>query len=275
MTNGTVARAATLSAALLLLANIIPATVAKTTKAAPAQRSPSAQTLSLASSVAQTPLLELYTSEGCSSCPPADRWLSGLQTNGSLWSDFVPVAFHVTYWNDLGWPDRFAQPAFDQRQRARARNAGAGVYTPGVFLQGSEWRNWRAHPHVPERADRPIVGTLKAEILCSDVRVHFASAAANPKQVPVQVELAWLQTNQRTKVRRGENRGRTLKHDFVVRSHSVWPLTAGSRDQQSPTWQAQFGEQCIHADQADAVAVWVSDAQGRPVQAVGGMLPTG
>ncbi|HSH39027.1 MAG TPA: DUF1223 domain-containing protein, partial [Chthoniobacterales bacterium] len=68
----------------------------------------------------RTHLLELFTSEGCSSCPPAERWVSELRANPRLWKDFVPVAFHVDYWDRLGWPDRFAKKAFTGRQQAYA-----------------------------------------------------------------------------------------------------------------------------------------------------------
>ena len=69
---------------------------------------------------AQVALVELYTSEGCSSCPPAERWLGELRTAPGLWRDFVPVAWHVDYWNRLGWPDRFSTKEFTARQYAVA-----------------------------------------------------------------------------------------------------------------------------------------------------------
>src|SRR5689334_8314649 len=68
----------------------------------------------------QVALLELFTSEGCSSCPPAERWLGALRDAPGLWRDFVPIAFHVNYWDRLGWPDRFASREATQRQHAYA-----------------------------------------------------------------------------------------------------------------------------------------------------------
>ena len=65
-------------------------------------------------------LVELYTSEGCSSCPPADRWLSGLRRNRGLWQQVVPLAFHVDYWDNLGWRDQFADASWSERQRQYA-----------------------------------------------------------------------------------------------------------------------------------------------------------
>jgi hypothetical protein len=84
----------------------------------------------------QTALVELYTSEGCSSCPPAEEWFSTLSANPGLWKQFVPVAFHVDYWDDLGWKDSFATPAYTQRQRDYAAAWGSSsVYTPGFVLE--------------------------------------------------------------------------------------------------------------------------------------------
>jgi hypothetical protein len=88
----------------------------------------------------QTALLELYTSEGCSGCPPAEAWLSQLKNLPRLWKDFVPVAFHVDYWDYLGWRDPWATKGFSERQRSYAQPWGSdSVYTPGFVLNGKEW----------------------------------------------------------------------------------------------------------------------------------------
>ena len=85
-----------------------------------------------------TPVVELYTSEGCSSCPPADKWASSLKDKG-----VVVQAFHVGYWDYIGWVDRFAAPAYTQRQReVAARNSQRNVYTPQAVLDGKDWTNW-------------------------------------------------------------------------------------------------------------------------------------
>lgn len=89
------------------------------------------------------PVVELYTSEGCSSCPPADRWLASAFPPGTR-VDVVALAFHVDYWDRLGWSDRFASAAASERQALAARsNAAAFVYTPQVLLQGRDFRGWR------------------------------------------------------------------------------------------------------------------------------------
>ncbi|MDE2275535.1 MAG: DUF1223 domain-containing protein, partial [Burkholderiales bacterium] len=88
-------------------------------------------------------VVELYTSEGCSACPPAERWLSSLTGRPGV----IALAFHVDYWDRLGWADRFASPENTARQHAWARQAGNGtVYTPQVLLNGQDWRGWRGGP---------------------------------------------------------------------------------------------------------------------------------
>ena len=77
--------------------------------------SSSASELALRSGPARTHLIELYSSEGCSSCPPADDWVESLRKRPGLWKDFVPVAFHVTYWDYLGWKDSFGDPVGSAR----------------------------------------------------------------------------------------------------------------------------------------------------------------
>ena len=109
-------------------------------------------------------LVELFTSEGCNSCPPADAWFSSLAESEHLWSRYVPVAFHVTYWDSLGWRDRFAQKTFDARHATTALRAGSPVYTPGVFVAGKEWRQWRRAPRMLDEIPNGTVGVLKLEL---------------------------------------------------------------------------------------------------------------
>jgi hypothetical protein len=90
-------------------------------------------------------LLELYTSEGCSSCPPADSWLSELETAGYRRDHVVPLALHVDYWDYIGWKDRFARAEFTARQRQAASKESLGfVYTPQVMLNGRDFRRWQS-----------------------------------------------------------------------------------------------------------------------------------
>lgn len=213
----------------------------------------------------QVVLLELYTSEGCSSCPPADRWLSGLATDAGLWRDVVPVAFHVDYWNYLGWRDRFSDDRYSDRQRRYRREGAAGaVYTPGFFAAGAEWVGWRSG-RSPE-ASAAVVGPLRASLSGNRIDVRFEPTVAVDEKLRAHVAL--LGMDRQTAVLRGENRGRRLTHDFVVLDH-----TSGAMRQHAGGFDTQLS--INRRDATDlAVAIWVeSDRRQGPLQATGGPLP--
>ena len=126
-----------------------------------------------AESGAQVPVVvELYTSEGCDSCPPADRWLSTLKDKPGV----LAAAFHVDYWDRLGWKDRFASPRFTERQAQLQAAAGArSSYTPQVRVNGADWRRW---PELPGAASSsPVRLTLQREGDQVDIRVQPTSDA--------------------------------------------------------------------------------------------------
>src|ERR1041385_4422499 len=117
--------------------------------------------LTFQSSGNQTALLELYTSEGCSSCPPAETWLSRLKEDPALWKDFVPVAFHVDYWDYLGWRDPWSAKAFSDRQTSLAESCSApSVYTSCFVWNGKEGRGWSGYRTLPP-LHREKEGVLK------------------------------------------------------------------------------------------------------------------
>ena len=88
-------------------------------------------------------LLELYTSEGCSSCPPADQWISQIAAHGFSADRVIPLALHVDYWDYIGWQDKYAKSVFSARQRDQAALwRYSTVYTPQVMLNGQDFRSW-------------------------------------------------------------------------------------------------------------------------------------
>ena len=111
----------------------------------------------------QQTVIELFTSEGCSSCPPADHWLASLVSHPQLFKTLFPMAFHVDYWNQLGWHDRFSSYEHSQRERVYKRQGGMRqVYTPGVLVNGEEWRGWiRQQPLPVSDMDK---GSLRVDI---------------------------------------------------------------------------------------------------------------
>jgi hypothetical protein len=171
------------------------------------------------------PLVELYTSEGCNSCPPADRWLSALRRRGDAPQRVSALAFHVDYWDYIGWKDRFAQPAFGQRQRRLVNSAGERtVYTPQVFLNGRTWRGW-AHNSLPAPAPATTRLTLSAQPDAAGWQVELAAAPTGTE--PARLALALYQNELSSRVTAGENRGEELRHDFVVREFVEAPAGIG------------------------------------------------
>lgn len=187
-----------------------------------------AQTCSGQSPPHTVALLELYTSEGCSSCPPADRFVSGLRAAGVAPSQAVLLSLHVDYWNDIGWKDPFSSPVFTARQRSlSALGHSRTVYTPEFFAGGRELRNWNGG--VPDAVRRINATPAQAAI---GVTLGKPTAAGLPVDVKAsgpggaQLQVALVQNKLTSKVGAGENGGRTLQHDFVVRQWLA-PLPVG------------------------------------------------
>ncbi len=207
----------------------------------------------------QTPqLIELYTSEGCSSCPPADRKIAELVDHPDLWKKVVPMAFHVDYWNYLGWPDRFSQKQFSDRQRnLRATGKVRSVYTPGWLVDGKEWRGFFRRKPLPTPAQRDS-GTLTAERNEKDLTVNFTPKSKIKGQVDAHVAI--LGFDLVTKVKGGENRGKVLEHQFVVLDKQV----LSGKNQ----WQFSLPELVNVTHGKRALVVWVDQPGKRPIQVV-------
>lgn len=222
------------------------------------------------SSENQVALVELFTSEGCSSCPPAETWLSSLKAAPGLWKEFVPVAFHVDYWDHLGWRDPWGAKSFSDRQRAHAQNwRGDSIYTPGFVLNGQEWRAWSPKKTAPQ------MSATKAGVLqvSSADRAHWQVTFSSMSKVDggYEVHAAILANELSSDVKAGENRGRRLNHDFVVVALTTHPLTkhgdkAEGEFALQPDTQKQKGRL--------AIAFWVTHRGSlEPLQAAGGWLP--
>jgi hypothetical protein len=169
-------------------------------------------------------LVELYTSEGCSSCPPADRWLSGLEARGYVPQRVVPLSLHVDYWDYIGWKDPYAKGEFSARQRKLTQlQRSALVYTPQVLLQGRDFRGWGSGAF-DEAVARINAQAAKARIALEirsvgvqaiEVEAH-AELLDRAQKDAVALYLATYENKLSNRVTAGENRGRTLAHDYVV-----------------------------------------------------------
>ena len=185
-----------------------------------------AATCTAESSTRRVALLELYTSEGCNSCPPTDRWVSELPGRGYTPSSIVTLAFHVDYWNYLGWPDPFSKAHYSERQRmASIRNRARVVYTPQLLLNGRDYRRGTVFDDFGERLSALNRDPAKAKI---SLRAHaedqtgfgvtgIASVADVAARDGAQAYLVLYENNLSNQVTAGENRGKRLRHDFVVR----------------------------------------------------------
>lgn len=206
------------------------------------------------------PIVELYTSEGCSSCPPADRWLSALKADPGT----LAFAFHVDYWDYIGWKDRFAHPVHGARQGQQLAVNGARVrYTPQVVLNGADRPNWPAL-RAP-LASPPGTATVSLALARDGdaVRATVTPLAGAPARLA-----AWWAVTEHghvSRVRAGENDGETLRHDFVVREFR--PVAAWSS---APATELRYTP-ALAADPAHPrqVSLVVVDAtSGKPLQAV-------
>src|SRR5215831_823912 len=215
----------------------------------------------------QNSLVELFTSEGCSSCPPAEKWLSQLKSSPDLWEKTVPVAFHVDYWDRLGWRDRFAKPEFTSRQQHYAAAwGGDSVYTPGFVVNGKEWRGWFGGNLMPTSSTK--VGVFRVS-LGDDRKLSatFVPETTQPRALALNVAL--LGNDLQSDVKRGENSGRKLRHDFVVLD-----LLKVDMANESNRWTGSVGlPREFGGDKATALAAWVTAPETTaPIQATGGWL---
>ena len=216
----------------------------------------------------RTALLELYTSEGCSSCPPAEAWLSALQDSPRLWKDFAPVAFHVDYWNNLGWKDAWSDAAFSERQRAFAQLwRSEDIYTPQFVLNGKEWHNWFTGKNGPQ-ADGGKAGVLT--VTSSETnRWQVIFAPEKPSAARYEIHAALLAGGIVSNVKAGENKGHSLTHDFVAVNLLQIGLTASNRVAKGKFILAPN----FDSGKTLALTVWVTRAgELEPVQATGGWL---
>ena len=179
-----------------------------------------------------TALLELYTSEGCSSCPPADRWFSSYASQAGADGPNL-LAFHVDYWDQIGWPDRFARAAYSKRQGDRVRAGGSStVYTPQLMLSSRRSLRWNQPAQVAsvvkQLYETPAVASLRlqAQRQSSGWLVSVEGNLATASRQPTQMYLALYENGLSSDVRAGENAGTTLHHDRVVRGFwGPWPVT--------------------------------------------------
>jgi hypothetical protein len=213
-------------------------------------------------------LLELYTSEGCSSCPPADKFMSSLKSHSGLWTSLIPVGFHVDYWNYIGWEDRFSSPNYSSRQRryATLKNLKT-VYTPGFLLNGQEWRSFFGLRKLSVDSDKEV-GTLRLKIDDMELMAEY-KPIEKIKDKSLILNIAVLGFDIKTDVRSGENRNKELKHDFTVLGYKTIPLY---KNDSAYTVMTELPD-IIEIAPKMAISAWINKENDMtPVQAAGGWL---
>jgi hypothetical protein len=162
-------------------------------------------------------VVELYTSQGCSSCPPADEFLAMMASDPRI----LPLALHVDYWDYIGWEDKFAHPKFTDRQRAYAKAVGSRtIYTPQLIIGGSDRIEGFAPEETAERlrahmqAGTPVRLTVTRE----GDKLIIRAEADPPLTEPVRVQLVRYLPEETVTIERGENAGKTITYRNIVTS---------------------------------------------------------
>ncbi len=217
-------------------------------------------------------LLELYTSQGCSSCPPADKLIKTYAER----RDIVALSFNVDYWDYLGWKDTLAQRAFSDRQRTYAMKRGDGeVYTPQIVVNGLT----HAVGSMPKRVDRAIqvanaeLGKQKIPLTVIHSNGKLTVSVGGDQPIALQrsatVWLATVRSKVKVTVKRGENHGRTLTYYNVV--HRLTPIGMWS----GKKTVIELKDEDVLQGKADNCAVLVQLGKGGPVVAARWMSTSG
>jgi hypothetical protein len=183
--------------------------------------------VSISGSLPDPPLLvELFTSQGCSSCPPAEGLLNGWGMELFHAGKVLPLSFHVDYWDYLGWKDPFSSPLFTERQGQYAGSLGSSsLYTPEMVVSGrvgfvgSDAGRARQEIESPDNPKASVRVALGASPQADGIalKIRLEPTAASKTKGPWKIMVAVFENHLMTHVERGENRGRDLEENFVVR----------------------------------------------------------
>ncbi len=228
-----------------------------------------AQQLAFSSSGNQTQLVELYTSQGCSSCPPAERLLSEQLGNKKLWEDIIPIAFHVDYWDYLGWKDIYSKASFSDRQRNHYQFGNVrSVYTPGFVVDGKEWRGFFRGRDFPANQSGGGNLTLNWDSTSHNAIANYESKARQAKYC----YFAVLGFEQGVAIQSGENRGLKIDQNFVALQVQKKAINNAVDANQCQVNLQVVEHEAVKGLQKRAIVSWVTDASERPLQATGGWL---
>ncbi len=223
--------------------------------------------LSLSSASAEfkkNTLLELYSSESCSSCPPADMWMSRLKDDKRVFKTVFPVVFHVDYWNNLGWIDQLSDEEMTERQVSLAKLwPKSSVYTPGFIVNGNEWKNWHK-TEIPISGGSSLYELTFKQTKGLNFTVNVKTGSSGKENLIVRMAL--LGFGIESDVAAGENSGKKLTHDFAVLKWGWKTYTAGT------TINFMFSNPKLNFKKL-AVVTWLEKAGNPiPLQVTGGYI---
>lgn len=218
----------------------------------------------------QVTLVELYSSQGCSSCPPAQRWVNDFTMDERLWRDVIPVVFHVDYWDYLGWKDPFSSSDYSQRQQSfKQFGLSRNVYTPGFMVNGKEWRGWFKRKNLPLSQNN--AGNIQA-IWENDLLGVVYTPEKELGVGALMLNVALLGAENVTRVTAGENRRKRLKESFIVLEHQQFLRQVISNDEQ--IWKVAWAFNPEKTMKKYGVAAWITKDNGlETLQAAGTWIP--
>lgn len=225
------------------------------------------------SSIEKTNTIELFTSEGCSSCPPADEWVSTFVDNKALFKSIIPLVFHIDYWDYIGWKDTFATRNNTSRQRRfQLEGISSSVYTPQFIVNNQEWKGWftlfgrNKWPMSNEQ-----VGILQLNHTPKSKKLDVTFTPVKKDHKLFKLHVALLGIGIKSHVKRGENQGKSLIHDFIVLSHESYSLKQANYPH--TLWTVNMPQVPDFTQNRTALVVWVSEERSQKViQITGGYL---
>lgn len=224
---------------------------------------------SYTSPVTRVHMLEVFSTQSCSSCPPAQNWVNGLKKSKNVWKTFIPVVFHVDYWDYLGWKDPYSSPQYTRRQRDYVTEwFKSPAYTPMIVLDGEVSRIQYAKS--PIQNPGPEVGVLSVDKLKKTGQYKVRFHPKNSYSKPLMVYYSVLGSGISTEVKAGENDGKTLKHDFLSLKMDKKTMTKVGKTYQTMI-RTDFSD--LKSAPEKHIVFWVSeDISKKPIQIVGGPL---
>ncbi len=218
-------------------------------------------------------LLELFSTQSCSSCPPAQVQVSKLKNNTKIWTHFVPIVWHVDYWDHLGWKDPFSNPKYTKRQRAYSSKWGTrNIYTPMFVLNGKDEKKRKSIlTKVLELKSKAKPGNLTIKQTKKNTfTVEFESLQKLEK---LKIHGAIIGSGIETKVTRGENSGSTLKHDFLVLESKSSLLSKKGKKHIGKITFPPYSSKKIKKEWEKRVVFWITQKNSlEPIQVASGSL---